>query len=108
MNIHDLIERPKEYNDLFAMLRDYSLATLDAAKAAAYYAGIIHTDAPPNGETEPIEALDPIELERNTLLTMPGGWRMSQLQAASEVHSLRKRKCPQIDRFFHRPVLVST
>lgn len=66
---------------LFAMLRDYSLATLDAAKAAAYYAGIIHTDAPPNGETEPIEALDPIELERNTLLTMPGGWRMSQLQA---------------------------
>lgn len=66
---------------LFAMLREYSLATLDAAKAAAYYAGIIYTDAPPNGETDPIEPLDPIELERNTLLTMPGGWRMSQLQA---------------------------
>jgi lambda family phage portal protein len=66
---------------LFAMLREYSLATLDAAKAAAYYAGIIYTDAPPNGETDAIEPLDPIELERNTLLTMPGGWRMSQLQA---------------------------
>jgi capsid protein len=35
---------------LFAMLRDYSLATLDAAKAAAYFAGILYTDAPANGE----------------------------------------------------------
>ena len=66
---------------LFAMLRDYSLATLDAAKAAAYYAGIIYTDAPPNGETDPVEALDPIELDRNMLLTMPGGWKMAQLHA---------------------------
>ena len=66
---------------LFAMLRDYSLATLDAAKAAAYYAGIIYTDAPPQGESDSVEPLDPIELDRNTLLTMPGGWKMSQLHA---------------------------
>ena len=66
---------------LFAMLRDYSLATLDAAKAAAYYAGIVYTDAPPNGETDAVEPLDPIELDRNTLLTMPGGWKMAQLHA---------------------------
>ena len=66
---------------LFAMLRDYSLATLDAAKAAAYYAGIIYTDAPPHGESDAVEPLDPIELDRNTLLTMPGGWKMSQLHA---------------------------
>jgi lambda family phage portal protein len=66
---------------LFAMLRDYSLATLDAAKAAAYYSGIIYTDAPANGESDAVEPLDPIELDRNTLLTMPGGWKMSQLKA---------------------------
>lgn len=66
---------------LFAMLRDYSLATLDTAKAAAYYAGIIYTDAPPNGETDAVEAMDAIELDRNTLITMPGGWKMSQLHA---------------------------
>lgn len=66
---------------LFAMLRDYSLATLDAAKAAAYYAGIIYTDAPANGESDPVEPLDPIELDRNMLLTMPGGWKMAQLHA---------------------------
>ena len=66
---------------LFAMLRDYSLATLDAAKAAAYYSGIIYTDSPPSGESDAVEPLDPIELDRNTLLTMPGGWKMSQLHA---------------------------
>jgi lambda family phage portal protein len=66
---------------LFAMLRDYSLATLDAAKSAAYYAGIIYTDSPPHGETDAVESLDPIELDRNTLLTMPGGWKMAQLRA---------------------------
>lgn len=58
---------------LFAMLRDYSLATLDAAKAAAYFAGILYTDAPANGEAEAVEPLDTIELDRNLLLTMPGG-----------------------------------
>ncbi len=63
------------------MLRDYSLATLDAAKAAAYFSGIIYTDAPANGESDPVEPLDPVELERNVLLTMPGGWKMSQLKA---------------------------
>lgn len=66
---------------LFAMLRDYSLATLDAAKAAAYFAGIIYTDAPPSGESDSVEPMDQVELERNMLLTMPGGWKMSQLRA---------------------------
>ncbi len=66
---------------LFAMLRDYSLATLDAAKAAACFAGILYTDAPANGEADAVEPLDEIELDRNLLLTMPGGWKMSQLKS---------------------------
>ena len=66
---------------LFAMLRDYSLATLDAAKAAAYFAGILYTDAPAGGESEAVEPMDAVELERNTLVTMPGGWKLSQLRA---------------------------
>ncbi|MBI3866811.1 MAG: phage portal protein [Planctomycetia bacterium] len=66
---------------LFAMLRDYSLATLDTAKAAAYYAGIIYTDSPANGESDSVEPMDAVELDRNMLLTMPGGWKMSQLHA---------------------------
>ena len=66
---------------LFAMLREYSLATLDAAKAAAYFAGVLYTDCPANAEADAVEPMDSIELERNTLLTMPGGWKMSQVHA---------------------------
>lgn len=66
---------------LFALLRDYTLATVDAAKAAAYFAGIVYTDAPANGESDAVEPMDSIPLERNMLLTMPGGWKMSQLHA---------------------------
>jgi lambda family phage portal protein len=66
---------------LFALLRDYSLATVDAAKAAAYFAGILYTDAPAGGESENVEPMDAIELERNALLTMPGGWKLSQVHA---------------------------
>jgi len=72
---------------LFAMLRDYSLATLDAAKAAAYFAGILYTDAPPDGETDSVEPMDTIELERNMLLTMPGGWKMGQVEAQQPASS---------------------
>ncbi|NRA36894.1 MAG: phage portal protein [Planctomycetes bacterium] len=66
---------------LFAMLRDYSLATLDAAKAAAYFAGVLYTDAPANGEADEVEAMDAISLERNMLVTMPSGWKLGQMKS---------------------------
>jgi lambda family phage portal protein len=64
---------------LFAQLRRYTLAVLSAAEAAADFAGILYTDAPPNGEADAVEPMDPVELERNTLLTMPYGWKMAQI-----------------------------
>lgn len=64
---------------LFAQLRRFTLAVLSAAEAAADFAGIIYTDNPVNGEADELDALDPIRLERNMLLTMPGGWKMGQL-----------------------------
>lgn len=66
---------------LFAQLRRYTLAVLSSAEAAASFSGIIYTDAPPGGEARPLRALEPVALERQTLLTMPAGWRMSQLAA---------------------------
>jgi len=51
-----------------------------AAANAANFAGILYTDAPASGEADAVEPMDLIELERNMLLTMPGGWKMSQLQ----------------------------
>lgn len=64
---------------LFAQLRRYNLAVLSAAEAAADFAAILYTDAPPNGESEEVEPMDSIPLERNMMLTVPAGWRMDQL-----------------------------
>jgi capsid protein len=66
---------------LFAQLRRFTLAVIAAAETAADFAGILYTDAPANGEADPAEPFEPIELEQRALLTMPGGWKMSQLEA---------------------------
>ncbi len=64
---------------LFAQLRRYNLAVLSAAEAAADFAAILYTDAPPNGESEEVEPMDVIPLERNMMLTAPAGWKLDQL-----------------------------
>lgn len=66
---------------LFAQLRRFTLAVLAAAETAADFAGILYTDAPANGEADSAEPFEPIELEQRALMTMPGGWKMSQLHA---------------------------
>ena len=66
---------------LFAQLRRYTLACIAAAESAAAFAGILYTDAPALGESDDVEPLDGIELEARTLLTMPAGWKMSQVKA---------------------------
>ena len=70
---------------LFAHLRRFTLAVVSAAEAAADFAGILYTDAPANGEADSVEAMDTIQLERNMLLTMPGGWKMSQVDPKQPV-----------------------
>jgi lambda family phage portal protein len=66
---------------LFAQLRRFTLAVIAAAETAADFAGILYTDAPPGGEADAAEPFEPIELEQRALVTMPGGWKMSQLEA---------------------------
>ena len=64
---------------LFAYLRRYNLASVAAAELAADFAAILYTDAPPNGESDEVEPMDSIPLERNMMLTVPAGWKMGQL-----------------------------
>ncbi len=66
---------------LFAQLRRYTLAVIQAAETAANFAGVLHTDSPAGGEAEAVEPLDSIELERNAILTLPGGWKLGQVDA---------------------------
>jgi lambda family phage portal protein len=66
---------------LFAQLRRYTLAVLAAAETAADFAAVLFTDAPANGEADPIEAMDLVELEKRMATVLPGGWKLSQIHA---------------------------
>ena len=66
---------------LFAQLRRYTLAVLAAAETAADFAAVLYTDAPANGEADPVEPMDLVELERRMATVLPGGWRLGQVDA---------------------------
>jgi lambda family phage portal protein len=95
---------------LFAQLRRFTLAVLAAAETAADFAGILYTDAPANGEADAAEPFEPIELEKRALLTMPGGWKMSQLQAeqpATTYAEFKKELLNEIARCLSMPFNVA-
>jgi lambda family phage portal protein len=95
---------------LFAQLRRFTLAVLSAAEAAADFAGILYTDTPPGGDTQPIEMMDKISLQRNMLVTMPGGWKMSQIdpqQPASTYAEVKREILNEIARCLNMPFNVA-
>jgi len=66
---------------LFAQLRRYTLAVIAAAETAAEFALVIYTDSPPDGEAADCEPMDLVELEKRMATVLPGGWKISQIQA---------------------------
>jgi capsid protein len=95
---------------LFAQLRRFTLAVIAAAETAADFAGILYTDAPANGEADSAEPFEPIELEARALVTMPGGWKMSQLQAeqpATTYAEFKKEILNEIARCLNMPFNVA-
>ncbi len=95
---------------LFAQLRRFTLAVISAAEAAANFAGILYTDTPPAGEAEAVEPMDLVELERNMLLTMPGGWKMSQIepaQPATTYAEFKKQILNEIARCLNMPFNIA-
>ncbi len=91
---------------LFAQLRRFTLAVLAAAETAADFAGILYTDAPAGGEADSAEPFEPIELEKRMLLTMPGGWKMSQLhseQPATTYAEFKREILNEIARCLNMP-----
>jgi len=96
---------------LFANLRRYTLAVITAAEIAALPGGILYTDAPANGEADSVEPMDSISLERGMLMTMPGGWKMSQLQAQQPTTTYAEFKreiLGEIGRCLQLPVNILT
>lgn len=66
---------------LFAQLRRYTLAVIAAAETAADFAAVLYTDAPANGEADPVEPMDLVDLERRMATVLPGGWKLGQITA---------------------------
>ena len=66
---------------LFAQLRRYTLAVIAAAETAADYAAVLYTDAPADGEAEPADPFDTVELESRMATTIPMGWKLAQIKA---------------------------
>jgi lambda family phage portal protein len=84
-------DRPRQFRgvpeftpalNLFAQLRRYTLAVLSAAETAAEYAAVLESDMPPDVENvEATPAGETVEIERNMLVTLPSGHKLSQLRA---------------------------
>jgi capsid protein len=95
---------------LFAQLRRFTLAVIAAAEAAADIAMVVYTDAPPNGETDALEPMDTIELEKRMATVMPGGWKLGQAHAeqpATTYGEFKREILNEISRCLNMPYNVA-
>lgn len=69
---------------LFAQLRRYTLAVIEAAETAADFAAVLHTENTPDSDTSPsgqssvIDPFEGVEVDKGMMVTVPAGYRMSQ------------------------------
>ncbi len=77
---------------LFAQLRRFTLAVLAAAETAADFAAVLYTEAPANGEADPLEPMDEITLEQRLATVLPGGWKLGQVHAEQPTTSYAEFK----------------
>lgn len=66
---------------LFGQLRRYTAAVIECASRAAEISAIMHTDLLPDNVAAELDALTIINAERNAIVSLPEGWKMSQLKA---------------------------
>ncbi|GHT30854.1 phage portal protein [Planctomycetales bacterium] len=94
---------------LFAQLRRYTLAVLAAAETAADFAAVLYTDAPANGEAQPLDPLDVISLEKRMATVMPDGWKLGQIKAeqpATSYSEFKREILGEIGRCLQVPVNI--
>jgi len=95
---------------LFAQLRRYTLAVIAAAETAADFAAVLYTDSPANGEADPVEPMDIVELERRMATVLPGGWKLGQItaeQPATTYAEFKKEILNEIARCLNMPFNVA-
>lgn len=95
---------------LFAQLRRYTLAVIAAAETAADFAAVLYTDAPANGEADPVEPMDLVDLERRMATVLPGGWKLGQVtaeQPATTYGEFKREILNEIARCLNMPFNVA-
>jgi len=75
------------------------------------FAAVMFTDSPPQGEADDsVVSMDEIELQRRMMLTLPAGWRMSQLepqQPASTYVEFKRALLTEIARCMGMPYNIA-
>jgi len=66
---------------LYAMLRRYGMAVVEAAETAANYSAVLEQSVVDGDEADPIEPFSTEEVERNMLTALPRGSKLNQLKA---------------------------
>lgn len=95
---------------MFAQLRRYTSAVITAAEAAADLAGVIHTDTPPGEQAAEVDAGTTFDLEKGTLVSLPEGYKMSQMKAENpgpQHESFLKTIIREIGRCVDMPLAVA-
>ncbi|MBX3363930.1 MAG: phage portal protein [Phycisphaeraceae bacterium] len=95
---------------LFAQLRRYTLAVIAAAETAADFAAVLYTEAPANGEADPLEPMDEVALEKRLATVLPGGWKLGQIHAeqpATTYAEFKKEILNEIARCLNMPFNVA-
>ena len=77
--------------NLFALLRRYTLAVVEAAETAADFAAILYTDAGGDYGQTP-NAFETMNIERGLMMTAPEGWKVSQLKAEQPTTTYKEFK----------------
>ena len=79
--------------ELFAQMRDFTASTLSAAKTAAYITGTMETqDGTVDAEGAEYEAMDVVDVERDTLLVMPDGRTAKQFKPEQPASTYKEFK----------------
>jgi lambda family phage portal protein len=97
--------------ELFAMLRRFTLATVQAAETAADFAALIHTNAPAGDSgTAAVPSWDTMPIVRGMAMSLPDGWDATQMKPehpTSTYSDFEKRLLNQIARCLNMPFIVA-
>ena len=95
---------------IFAQLRGWTQAELDAARCAASQNAVMKTTGSAVADPDEVEALDAIPFERNGALTLPRGWDITQLKSehpGPQSESFERRRVREIARCVNMPLIIA-